>query len=275
MNRVAAVAVAEPAAPVRARAAALDAALLCAALLVPTAAAALLDTRMLDSVNIWAKPLKFQVSFALHWLTVAWLLSTMAAPQREHALTLQAVRIGGFAAVVEVLYITLQAARGRHSHFNFATPYETVLYFALMGGAAVVMMLATAWIGWRVLRHPSKRDGLWWGAVAGLLGGSIVTLLATAPLASGIVAGPGHWVGGIRNDMSGLPLFGWSTTGGDLRVPHFFATHLIQVAPFAGWVADRLWPRRARQVVGAVGATGLAAVVVTMAQAVGGRPFFG
>lgn len=259
-----------------ARAIAIDTALLCAALLLPSAAAAWLDARTLDGVDIWAKPLKFQFSFALHWLTIAWLLSTMQPEQRERPATLNALRLGGFAAVVEVLYITLQAARGRASHFNFSTPLDTVLYYGLMGGAALVMMLATIWIGWRVLRHPVRRNGLWWGAVVGLVGGSIVTLLTTAPLASGSVAGAvGHWVGGAHTDATGLPVFGWSTTGGDLRVPHFFATHLLQAAPVVGWLADRLHPRAAPAAVCVTFALGVAAVVATMMQAVAGQPLLG
>lgn len=253
---------------------------LCACLLLPSAAAALLDVRTLNGVNIWAKPLKFQFSFGVHWLTIAWLLGCMAPAERERPATLWPLRIGGFAAVVEVLYITIQSARGRHSHFNFETPFETVLYFALMGGAALVMMVATAWIGWRVWRHPGRTGhtqgaGLWLGAVLGLLCGSVITLLTTAPLASGAIAGPGHWVGGLRSDATGLPLFGWSTTGGDLRVPHFFAAHLLQALPITGWLADRLNARFASTWVWAVAGLGLGAVVLTMVQAVAGQPFLG
>ncbi|WP_213030199.1 hypothetical protein, partial [Acinetobacter baumannii] len=56
---------------------ALHVAWLCAALALPSALASLLDTRTLYEVNIWSKPLKFQLSFALNWLTVAWLLQQL------------------------------------------------------------------------------------------------------------------------------------------------------------------------------------------------------
>ena len=75
------------------------------------------------------------------------------------------------------------------------------------------------------------------GAVLGLIVGSVVTLPATAPLAAGVIDGSGRWVGGVRTDATGLPIFGWSTTGGDLRVPHFFATLLLQILPLVGWIA--------------------------------------
>jgi hypothetical protein len=44
-----------------------------------------------------------------------------------------------------VFCIILQAVRGRASHFNFSTPLETLSSCGLMGAAAVLMMLATAW----------------------------------------------------------------------------------------------------------------------------------
>ncbi len=260
---------------------AFDAAILCLALAVPSAIALGLDGRTINGFNVWGKPLKFQLSFALHWLTIAWLLSLLshrAASATSSATSLRwSLRIGAASAVVEVFYITLQAARGRASHFNFSTPLETVLYYGLMGGAAVLMMLAAIWVGWMLWRHAEaaqRRTGLWLGAVLGLVVGSIVTLLVTAPLAAGVIDGPGHWVGGVRSDATGLPIFGWSTTGGDLRVPHFFGTHLLQVLPLVGWWADRSGRQAPQRWVWSVLILGLMVVVATGWQALLGLPFW-
>ncbi len=255
---------------------ALTAALLCGVLVVPSVFACIMDSRILNGINVWVKPVKFQSSFALHWLTVTWLVVYIDHGTQNSSTLLWPLRIGGFASVIEVFYITLQAARGRDSHFNFETPLETILYYGLMGGAAVIMMVATAWVGWLIWRYPKQgiSKGLWLGAILGLLGGSILTLIITAPLASGVVAGPGHWVGGIRNDSGGIPIFGWSTTGGDLRVPHFFATHSIQVLPLIGLLADRIQPNKASLWVWSTVVLGLVLVIGTMVQALRGVPFF-
>jgi hypothetical protein len=256
---------------------ALDAATLCLALALPSAIALGLDGRTISDVSVWNKPLKFQLSFALHWQTVACLLQLLSRRAATAPSLRWWLRIGGSAAVVEVLYISLQAARGRASHFNFATPLETALYFGLMGGAAVLMMLATMWVGWMLWQDAEpgvQRSGLWLGAVLGLIVGSIVTLLVTAPLAAGAIDGPGHWVGGQRTDASGLPVLGWSTSGGDLRAPHFFGTHLLQMLPLVGWMADRSGSQAPRHWVWSALIFGLALVGATGWQALQGRPFW-
>lgn len=48
-----------------------------------------------------------------------------------------------------------------------------------------------------------------------------------------------HWVGGVASDAGGLPLFGWSRLGGDMRVPHFVGVHATQAVAFAAWWLQR------------------------------------
>ena len=104
--------------------------------------------------------------------------------------------------------------------------------------------------------------------------GASLTLVIAGLMSSGVVDGPGHWIGGVRSDAQGLPVVGWSTTGGDLRVPHFFATHLMQALPVVGLLADAIAPRAARAGVWFAAVAGVAIVGVTVGQALGGHPFF-
>jgi hypothetical protein len=103
--------------------------------------------------------------------------------------------------------------------------------------------------------------------------GSVATVIVTGTMSAGIVDGPGHWVRGVHSDANGLPFFGWSMTGGDLRAPHFFATHSMQALPVVGWVADRAMRGRATQLVWAAASLWSALVVGTFAMALAGKPF--
>jgi hypothetical protein len=144
-----------------------------------------------------------------------------------------------------------------------------------MGTRAVLIVATTFILGWLIWRRGDSAapSGLRAGAAAGLMLGSAATLVVASLLSSGVVAGLGHWVGGVRSDATGLPLFGWSTTGGDLRVPHFFATHLVQVLPVVGWIADRRDPGRAERWVAFAAMLGALVVAATCWQALQGRPF--
>ena len=80
-------------------------------------------------------------------------------------------------------------------------------------------------------------------------------------------------MGGQATDDHGLALMGWSRTGGDLRVAHFFALHGQQVIPAIGWglVAARFPLAKAGVVLAS--AAYVALIAFTFAQALQGRPF--
>ncbi|WP_374370516.1 hypothetical protein [Dongia sp.] len=256
-----------------------------------------IDPRTINGVSVWAKPIKFQLSLALHFATLA-LLLRLLIPAARPALRLGFI-LATAAALFEILYITLQSARGRASHFNAETPLEMALYQVMGVGAVAIVIVAMAagWTIWRQAR-PEIGPGLRLGACLGLVLGGVATLVTAGALGSGEIAGPTHLVGGIArdavaagdavwrsiagdaawrsiaSDAGGLPFFGWSQVMGDLRVPHFFATHLMQALPLLGLAADlRLSARRAQLVVWIGAGLGLLLVAATFWQAVLGLPF--
>ncbi len=233
------------------------------------------DARTVNDISVWVKPLKFQASLALVMATVIWLLPLLDRARRASRLVTSAATVLVLACTTEIAYITLQSARGRASHFNDDTALENVLY-SVMGVGAVGIVAACFIVGYAIWRTPvqSGQRGLHLGAAWGLMIGAVLTLVTAGIMSSAIVNEPGHWVGGIKSDMGGLPLLGWSRTGGDLRVSHFFATHIMQALPLLGLMVDRMAPGRAVAAILAGAALSVGVVGATFWQAVQGIPFW-
>ncbi|MFN0024446.1 MAG: hypothetical protein ACKVS5_11170 [Parvularculaceae bacterium] len=211
-----------------------------AALFVTIAPAQVFDARLFNGAPIWDKPLKFSLSLGLHFLTLAALLQILPQERRGGPAIAFAVLTSIAAGIFEIAYIALQAARGEASHFNYETPMSIAIYGA-MGVGAVLLILAAFILG---LRIASTKDvqpsGLLDGAILGLIFGPVLTLIV-----AGFMSQYGsHFVGPPEaSDSGGIFLFGWSTANGDLRPAHFFALHMMQAAPIAGWLGDQVSPR--------------------------------
>jgi hypothetical protein len=204
----------------------------CLIVIVPLGA---LDGRVLDGVNVWDKPFKFAVSLTIHFATLAVLVQLLPEAVRRGPILRIVTALAVAAAVFEILYISLQAMRGRRSHFNFETWPEIYAYQA-MGVGAILLILLPFVMGILIVRRTENdgsayREGAAWGMIA-----SAILTFAVAGYMS--ISGS-HWVGATAGDATGLPLFGWSREVGDYRPAHFVATHLMQGLPLLGWLVDR------------------------------------
>lgn len=247
-----------------------------AVLAVVATAGILVDPRVLIGVPIWLKPLKFAVSFVLYGTTLAWMLSLL--PRRSRVAE-GAVTVIVAVAVIEMAVIVGQVVRGQASHFNDSTPLNTAL-FATMGVAIMVLFLAHLVLGIVVLirRIPDRvaATAVRWG-----LGLSLLGMLAAVPMAlptrdPGIDGISGAHSVGVPDGGPGLPVLGWSTTGGDVRVGHFVGLHALQALPILAILLSRFATRlddrtRARLLVVAGGAYGVLTVLLTW-QALRGQP---
>lgn len=190
-----------------------------AALALVTATLAVVDQRTLLGAPLWFKPLKFSISLMLYGAALAWMLARL--PGRGMRRTGWVIVA---AVVLEMVIIVGQAARGVRSHFNDDTTFDAAL-FAIMGATITVLYLATVAIALRFLREPSDdratTSAVRLGLLVGLVGMGIGFLMP--PLG-------GHAVG-VPDGRPGLPLVGWSTTGGDLRIGHFVGMHALQLLP--------------------------------------------
>lgn len=236
-----------------------------------------LDDRMVNDISIWIKPMKFSVSLPLHFVTLAILASLFAEQTRRAGWMVGLAGASAVAVITEIFIVTGQSARGVASHFNVETNLDLILY-AFMGLGALIMILPALVMGARFLFAPLSEKltpGLKLGAGLGLILGFILTLVLAGYMSSFT---DGHWVGGVRSDANGMPVFGWARDGGDLRVAHFFATHLMQVVPLAGYLADRSFGTESalpRWIVLGVAIGGTALTLATFAQALAGKPFLG
>ncbi|MFB9689757.1 hypothetical protein [Amycolatopsis plumensis] len=245
-------------------------------------AAMVLDQRTLGGAPLWAKPFKFAVSGALYFATWSWLVSLLPRFRRTAAgLTNLLVLI--FAA--EYVLLVFQAARGRASHFNVETPQDAAI-FGTMAAMIAVLWVATLALTVLVLftKVPDRasRWAVRTGAVLSLAGislGQLMTNPTAQQLAQWKSGGRPSMVGGhtvgLEDGGPGLPILGWSTVGGDLRIPHFVGMHALQALPLLAIALVALaarFPRlrddvvRARLVlIGAAGYAGLIALVTWQA----------
>jgi len=251
----------------RQRALALFGAVLLAAML-PAAIAAMVDPRTLGGVDVWAKPLKFMASIGLYAWTLAWLIGELPAGRRRTPLLRATVWTVLATGLFEAVYITWQGALGQASHFNADTPFHALM-FNLMGLAALLFTGTALPVAHQLWRHAAGMAPAYrLGAVLGLL----LTFIAGAGVGIAISLHGGPLVGPAGPS---LPLTGWSTTGGDLRVAHFLGVHAQQALPCLGWWLARRGGRGALAAM-ALGAAAYAGLVgLALAQAYAGAPLLG
>ncbi|MEV4893992.1 hypothetical protein AB0K48_31855 [Nonomuraea sp. NPDC055795] len=237
-----------------------------AALSLVTGAALLIDDRTLDGMPLWAKPLKFAVSFTIYSFTWAWLLSLRKGKGRwgHRAGTILAVT-----GAAEVAVIVVQASRVTHSHFNVATPLDFTLWVG-MGVTIAVLLLANIAAAVAVLLDRPADRPLAWAIGAGLIVSTIGLALG------GLMVFPGedqegnlmgaHSIG-MPDGGAGLPVLGWNTLAGDLRVPHFVGMHALQILPLLAPLTRKLHDtvRLRLIVVGGAGYTALLALLTWQA----------
>lgn len=195
-----------------------------------------LDDRTLQEQLVWIKPMKFSLSSVIHLATLAILALLLSRSIREGKTWTSIAYITVAATAFEVIYIFLQAARGRASHFNMETASEILLY-SLMGIGALIMVFASFYLGLKLFKEKRLGDHhlLKLAAGYGLVWGSVFTLLI-----AGFMSTSGSRYAHYSAEGSLIiPWIGWSLSDGDMRIPHFFATHMMQIIPLYGFYLER------------------------------------
>jgi hypothetical protein len=200
----------------------------------------LVDPRTITGMPAWLKPAKFAISTAIYMLTLAWIFTYLPSWVKLRRIIGRATAA---ILVLEVVIIYMQAGRGMTSHFNSATPLDTVL-FSVMGIAIGVQTVLAIVVATAVWRERFTDRALGWalrlGLVISIVGastGGLMVAPTTAQLREARVThqlpvSGAHTVG-APDGGPGLIGVGWSREHGDLRVPHFFGLHALQLMPLA------------------------------------------
>lgn len=243
-----------------------------------------LDPRTVLGQPTWAKTTKFSLSLVLYTSTMLWIFGydTLRPRLSRFILSASAYILG-----LEMVLMIFQGARAVPMHFNNSTPFDATL-FGIMGASITLLWFVNA-LGIAVLTVQqvpscafawSLRLGLII-ALLGMLQGFLMTSPTSAQMAL-LQAGQhsdmigAHTVGALDGGP-GLPLLGWSTTNGDLRIGHFVGLHGLQIIPLLGlflmlrrerWLTER--HKTSLVMISAAGYLGLTLLVTW--QALRGQP---
>lgn len=239
----------------------------------------LLDPRTVLGQPTWAKTTKFAISLTLYSSTMLWIFGyDTLRPRLSRFILSASAYILGF----EMVLMIFQGARAVPMHFNNITPFDATL-FSIMGATITLLWFVNA-LGVAVLlvqQVPSRAFA--WSlrlgliiALLGMLEGFLMTSPTSAQMALLQAGQHSDMIGahtvGAPDGGPGLPLLGWSTTHGDLRIGHFVGLHGLQIIPLLGlflmlrrerWLTER--HKVLLVVIGAAGYLGLTVLVTWQA----------
>jgi hypothetical protein len=209
-----------------------------------------LDDRVVDGAPVWLKPLKFMISMLLYTVTWAWMF-TLQTKQRRWVWWTGTATVAMLA--VETVAIVGQVVRGEASHFNNETVFDNMV-FRVMGAAITVVWLLNMAQGVVLLRDRIADRAMAWAVRIGVVLGSVgigLAFLMVTPTDDQLAAFDhgatpdriGAHTVGLPDGGPGMPLTGWSTVGGDLRIPHFVGIHAMQFLPLVALALVVLAPR--------------------------------
>ncbi|MEM9101655.1 MAG: hypothetical protein AAGB12_04975 [Pseudomonadota bacterium] len=200
---------------------------------------AFFDHTTINGEMRWVKPWKFFLSIGVYTLTLEWLYRVYQHTENLTQLNKGRVIIA-VGMLIEASLIFVQAARGVESHFNNATPLDSLI-FAMMGIAITIVVLTALYSGFviwksRKMATPAFSEAIVYGFVIMTLA-SFQGFVMTEPtpqqlqrMGSGeILSLVGSSFVGLTPEShhSTLPILGWSLEIGDYRIAHFIGLHAL------------------------------------------------
>jgi hypothetical protein len=200
----------------------------------------------------WRKPIVFGLSFGILLLTLALVLRRLPAGRLQWWLAVPV----SVASLLEYAAIASQRWRGRPSHFNEATAYDSAVFGVMALCVAVVVLVVAVLLAWTAL---PPRTG-------GFRGSHALRLAVVVGLAGVLVSG---WVGGrmiaageevvaVTGAVPGSVVLG---AAGSAKLAHAVGQHGLQVLIGLALVLEVTTPTRRAVRVVALAGTGYAGVL--------------
>ncbi len=176
-------------------------------------------------VNAWFKPFKFAISIAIYCETMSWLCYDLPGFNLSLFSWTNMILFG-----FEIMYITIQAARAKESHFNQTTPFNRIM-FGGMAIAAIAITIYAAYVGMKFFQTDFTNLPICY--VWGIRLSIFIFIIFSF---EGILMGgrQTHTVG-TQAQTTFLPLIKWNMKEGDLRVAHFIGMHALQIIPLVSF----------------------------------------
>jgi hypothetical protein len=239
-------------------------------MLVPKFGAMLLDNRLLHDINIWIKPIKFYISLPIYTATLVVFARWIPEIVRQKTWFKFFTGLVIASILIDGIWVSGAAAFGIGSHFNISTPLMATAY-SIAGFAALILTSGALVFG--ILIAKNSKTGLAKDMHFAIWFGSVTMAILTVITASYMAAQTGHLVGGNLSDAEAFPIMGWATDGGDLRVAHFFASHIIHALPLFVLFTSWMFKTISRKWVLGVAVIYTAFTFYTLWEAVSGYPF--
>lgn len=208
----------------------------------------------------WRKPILFGISAGLTSLSLGWVWSNL--PRRRWDGAVAAVT--AWSLLVEVVLIDLQCWRGVASHFNRATPFDSVLYDA-MGVLILFVTLVVVDLTVRLFRTPGDLPP---DMLAAARAGLVLLVVSCALGIWGSIHGDLQVARGLSPEVVGA--------AGVSKFPHGAVIHALQWLPMLAWGARRvgLSPRWRQRLVTAAIAGSVLILAYASVQTLAGRGRF-
>lgn len=187
---------------------------------------AIYNNESLLGTAVYLKPLKYFTTLSLMSWTIAWFISYVHSKSVKKVVPVMA----SLPMMVYSAILLIQANRSTTSHFNTATPFDSMLYYVMC--LMAFLFLVSIFVLTISLFNQKKiklSQHYTWGIRMGL-GIFCLSLLVGVLM---VLVGK-HSIGG-PDGSKGLHFLNWSRKFGDMRVSHLMGLFSLQIIPLMSY----------------------------------------